>query len=161
MKQIKLCFLLYCVTFLLSACFMGTNKMFFKSPEPSRDKIWICEEPFAYFTWNDGFRGEIILDNTLYPCAVGFSYGGWVEFLLLEGEDISNEFDNRDLLIADFKYSKDILKLSVRKDAEGFRYTDYYDELIFTRYDFNPKRDELPRPAGQNGKTRKSKSARP
>ena len=145
-QRIKLCFHLFCITFLLSACFMGTNKMFFKSPEPSRSEIWICEEPFAYFMWNGGFRGEIVLDNTLYPCDIGFGYGGVARFFMLDGDEISNDYENRDLLSTDFNYSKDLLVLTVRKDVEGYRYTDYCDELVFIRYDFDPERDELPSP---------------
>jgi hypothetical protein len=137
---------------MLMMCLTGfTSCNFDRSPTTNDHEIWICEEPFAYFIWSEEdvrFAGEIFLGERLYEHTIRFGFGSTAELSALE-EGVAPG-DRTRLLTGPCKFSKNKVVMEVYKGWHG-GYNDDYDKLIFERHEFDPEKDEKPKP-GANGK---------
>ena len=145
-KKKKIILMICIISILISI--LGCDPYRHLKPDSSLDKIWICEEPFAYFRWTDGRNaghiGEIVLEDILYPFVVLFE--GHIAYFMANDEHQYIQHLATHLLNARCSFSPDKIVMSVSKNHELYLYNDHYDQLTFHRYDFNPQTDSLPQP---------------
>jgi len=138
--------LVIAISFVLWASTWG---MFQGAPEASRNEIWICKAPFAYFTWGEndrghGYIGKILLGESLNEYEVLFEYGSACLEALEENTQYEYGSDRTLLLTADYNFSKNKIVMKIRKGTHAV-YADDYDEIVFERHVFDPEKDELPK----------------
>jgi hypothetical protein len=138
--------------YILMMCLTGfTSCNYNRRPAINDHEIWICEEPFAYFTWGGGdvgFVGEIFVGETLYKYQFRIDLSGGAVLIVPEKGVNRNNWTS--LLSGSCRFSKNKVVMKISKNSHAV-YRNDYDKLIFERHEFDPEKDEKPKP-GANGK---------